>query len=63
MEDRIKLYLDNFPEMNRAQVIKMIEFFDRAIEERVLFCQKLPARVAKRKAEYEKKMNPQTKRK
>lgn len=58
MEERIKLYLDMFPNIDRAQVIKMIESFDKAIEERVLFCQKLPAKVAKRKAEYEKKMNP-----
>lgn len=63
MEERIKLYLDTFPDIDREQVIKMIESFDKAIEERILFCQKLDVRVAKRKAEYEMKMNPQTKRK
>jgi hypothetical protein len=60
MEDRIKLYLDNFPDMNRDKAIAMIESFDKVINERQNFCHQLPAMVAKRKAEFERKNNPQT---
>jgi len=38
----------------------MIESFDKVINERQKFCQQLPAMVAKRKLEFERKNNPQT---
>jgi len=60
MEDRIKLYLDNFPNISRNEAIAMIESFDKVINERQKFCQQLPAMVAKRKLEFERKNNPQT---
>jgi len=63
MEDRVAFYKKVFPMLTEELLAEMIADYDKAQEERVLFCQKLPARVAKRKAEYEKKMNPQTKRK
>lgn len=49
MEDRIQLYMSNFPDITREKAIKMITSFDNAIKERILFCKKLSLKSKKSK--------------
>ena len=55
MEDRIQLYMSNFPDMTREKAIKMITSFDAHIEKRRLFCQERLLEIEAKQMEEKRK--------